>query len=420
MAPRAPAALLSLPDETLLAIFALLAADPRGGGGCRAQRALAAACARLQRLYRSDVVRSVAFGRYAPADDVRRALDRFPRAEEVRLRVPSHTWVDVAACAGRRRVRRVRVTGARLCGGGVRDLVARCQDLDTLVLDSCAPAVGDAEVADVIDACGARLRELGLHRSGGRVTDAAGRRLGELSGLRALDLSWCDGLRAGTFLALAALARLEELSLARTRLCDAAAAAAFPALRRLTALDVSQCAGVSGALLATLPPSLAVLRAHGPHVLADGVPPAALARLRGLRELHASSAMRLTSWAPLGAAPPRLVALDLSWSALTDASVAEAVRGMRALRELQLSSCAGVGDATARAVAGLGAVQVLGFGRTGVTADGVRVLAAGDCCRSLRKVNLRGCKAAVDAGKWADAAVALSGRLQVAGAAVLF
>lgn len=418
--PRPPVPTLpSLPDAVLQVLFDALSARPATATASPPSAvpppapALAAVCRRLSDYYHADHVTALAAAGGARPRDVAAALARFPRARELRLRFHGRVPFDIAAAldgAGAAgpaaaRIRVLELQGLRLPPAAVADVARLCPRLRGLVLLNCSPSVRDADVEALVSALAGSLRLLHLGITGRMLTDAAGEHLSRLTSLAVLNLSGCTRLTDATFLGLGALGRtLTELSLSNTSVSDAGAASVsrMPLLR---ALDMSGCVRLTPAVLTHLPASLAMLNVQVTSVLTDGTPPAALdaAALPMLTDLDASYAEDLTSWTPLGGVAPRLRALDLSLSALRDGDAVSGpglpgigacatLAAMCALRHLNLSHCGALGDEAARGAASLPLLESLRMSFTGVTDAGVRSLAKGAACETLRELDLSYCE----------------------------
>ncbi|KAI8464772.1 MAG: hypothetical protein J3K34DRAFT_525945 [Monoraphidium minutum] len=216
-----------------------------------------------------------------------------------------------------------------------------------VVLPNCTQLDQEAMTQLVTTAASVRLERLELGCCGRGFSDAAARGLaaaapaGGLAGLASIGLEAAYNLGDDALGALLAAApRASRLALPQASKLGGGLVARLPALLPgLRELDLAECRGVPGSVLASTLPHLKALR----RVTLDGIPEVDDAVLEAL------------------AALPSLSALSVAFcQAVTDAGVTAAAAGGR-LRELVLDDCARLTDvaidAAARAAGGLDALS---------------------------------------------------------------
>ncbi|XP_047649940.1 F-box/LRR-repeat protein 20-like isoform X8 [Phacochoerus africanus] len=246
---------------------------------------------------------------------------------------------------------------------------------------------------------GLRLQELSLHSCRDLSTEAVAALCCQQPGLTSLDLSGCSELADGAILAVSrGLRHLQRLSLRKLQRLTDAGCSALGGLQELQSLDLAECCLLRGRALAQAlgsvrgaPPPLASLSlAHCSSLKPQGP---SLLMLQALRELDLTACSKLTDASLTKVLQfPQLKRLSLSLlPALTDKGLVAVARGCPSLERLALSHCSLLSDeGWAQAAGSWPRLQHLNLSScsqlTARTLDSI-----GQACRQLQMVDVALC-----------------------------
>ncbi|XP_043754707.1 leucine-rich repeat-containing protein 29 isoform X3 [Cervus elaphus] len=264
---------------------------------------------------------------------------------------------------------------------------------------------------------GLQLQELSLHSCRDLSTEAVAALCHQQPGLTSLDLSGCSELADGAVLAVSrGLRHLRHLSLRKLQRLTDAGCSALGGLRELQCLDMAECCLVRGRELAQSlgsvrgpPPPLASLSlaycsslkpheelehwASSPKDLSPQPQGPSLLMLQALRELDLTACSKLTDASLTKVLRfPQLRQLSLSLlPALTDKALVAVAKGCPSLERLALSHCSLLSDhGWAQAASSWPRLQHLNLSScsqlTEQTLDSI-----GQACRQLRMVDVAMC-----------------------------
>ncbi|XP_043293938.1 leucine-rich repeat-containing protein 29-like isoform X3 [Cervus canadensis] len=246
---------------------------------------------------------------------------------------------------------------------------------------------------------GLQLQELSLHSCRDLSTEAVAALCHQQPGLTSLDLSGCSELADGAVLAVSrGLRHLRHLSLRKLQRLTDAGCSALGGLRELQCLDMAECCLVRGQELAQSlgsvrgpPPLLASLSLAYCSSLKPQGP--SLLMLQALRELDLTACSKLTDASLTKVLRfPQLRQLSLSLlPALTDRALVAVAKGCPSLERLALSHCSLLSDhGWAQAASSWPRLQHLNLSScsqlTEQTLDSI-----GQACRQLRMVDVAMC-----------------------------
>lgn len=401
-------ALLSLPDNVLHLLFDYLSAQSgTAGSSSRTAFNLAATCRILNEFYRYEYV--VAYDgshlRKPSPGTLVRALGRLPRVSTITLSnvrwrrgsFPSFL-VGVKRDKAAMKQRALRIKSLSITDSPrkvlvktecLRSIAETYRNLEHLVLDVSDFNVDDGMGA-IAETLASSLQTLSL-RDSSRLSDAGGAHVASLRRLKVLHLAGCFQLTDVTFVALSALKELKEFEISSSDISDEVACSIVPKFQKLRKLKLSLCEFVTCAIFSALPRLLVDLDLGYSTVIGAGVPCPALEGVPNLTSFQARNISEeqvddLSFLAPVAA---QLECLRIP-SVSSDAEAAYWVSQMPNLVTLELADSA-VADETAHAVSSLRKIKELDLSGTQITKDGVRALASGFACKSLRRIILFDC-----------------------------
>lgn len=256
----------------------------------------------------------------------------------------------VAAVAALKKLRHLRIRAFKGLDGAALKRIAAMKDLQSLRLEWC--------LADV--------------------SDEAAQHVGNLANLSCLELTGTSRLGDGTAKAVSTLPSLQTLILTHSAI-SASALESIGKVRGLKELNLSENAGLANADFAPLAAldklerlSLERLAGEDASCEADL---AALRTLRNLRHVTFGGARLTAAQSAFVTALPLLVTVDLEGCAVTDETLA-ALGKAQHLKELRLGSAQGASDKGLEALSASRSLVLIGFyNATGLTDAGVAHLA---------------------------------------------
>lgn len=432
-ASRSGPCILSLPENVLQNLFERLCGVTWvAGHGSRDALNFASTCRELNNYYRYNVVVAVRLyvGPRTPPNVLIRALDRLPRVDTVELQQSMYPAENESikaflcvlrhtACTHKSRSMQSRTLGIKSLTLGrmghhpVNE--SRHRESEVRISTECIssaleafpslerfdlsgfPAVGNNAVKLIAKHLSNSLQKLYMWHLED-LSDGGGAHIGKLRCLKYLQMRSIPRLNDVTVNALSALDELELLELSQSSttrflrygISDAAVCKLLPHLRKLTVLDLSCCRRITKSLFSLLPPSLVSLELGHSGAISSDIPHSALEAVPNLISFNANGCRAVKDLSFAWPVAPRLKRLSLSGVGASDTNVANWVRRMVNLVELDLSKSV-VSDETARAISSLGKITRVDLFRTKISNHGVRALAAGIACQSLEYLDLDSC-----------------------------
>jgi hypothetical protein len=390
--------LLTLPDAVLEAIFNRVSTKPAVLG--HRGLTLAAVSLRLNKFYREDYVTCIAPSgpRWrspdrAP-DELARALRRLPRARSLELAACTGITQDMRSCfADTKRTRDIRAIHLRHLP--VND-IAFCTIIDAMprlaAVDLSGTKVDDYSLYRLMQGQFETLRELALHKV--HFSDNAGKMIGTLKNLRVLDLSCCSALTDLTFQELSGLESMEVLNLQDTQISPNDLTKALDCMQKLTSLNVCSCRQLTSRVIPHFPRFLRGLFISQTAIFSGvfylpGYPKETFSHLRCLESLSAEYMEDLYEMSVLSSLAVNLRELHIPYNGISDLSTA-LLESMINLEILDIAGCEAVGDVSANRIATLPKLNALDMSATRITNEGIRILTRSSC--PLQSVELYNCE----------------------------